>query len=71
MTRRMSSTLPKPDAGNEITSEMIAAGCAVLDDYDARFEADFEIVARIFKAMSAREFASGRRTGRPNRSDNT
>ena len=58
--------------GTEITPEMIDAGCGVLDEYDARFEADFEIVARIYSAMGqAAKVASGRRTGQSNRSDDT
>ena len=69
----MSQLTPEREADNsaevEITPEMIEAGCAVLDDYEARFEADFEIMARLYSAMAAAGVSSRHKTDRPNRRD--
>jgi|SRR6516225_8455567 hypothetical protein len=35
----------------EITPEMINAGCAEMASFDRRYEADEDIVARIYRAM--------------------
>ena len=63
----------KPQSGErdeiKITPAMIEAGCAVLDDYDRRFDADYEIVARIYSAMAAVAASSPRKTDRSNSQD--